>query len=505
MKGRAEKAAESPVESPRALFVRLLSEAAGGMSRKALAEKLRVSPTRVSEFLRPLQARDANFVGEDHADDDKLKKAVGGFAASVYRACVWLQGEAPVDEEFIHQVVREFLAEDWRDSKYAPELRATVDAAIETARKGELSEPKAAIRIHVVPWEPFANEDDARASLRSNEALRRSKKGLREDSENIDDYGFLGAYARALVERIDPIDAEIKPSLTSFSDALNVAASNRREGRNASLGLYNILYRRFRGFQFVTFPAIRVPLTGLVVSRRVLKEVGGFRQTFGRRPQRKIFVVEDEVGELFARSNVEDKARVISIAAPSSASIAEAVVAKIEETLDSEGGEVAFLSDAILAFETFAAITKMGQAKVSVVQPDEEDVDALSHSIGFMLRDEDSDFAQLLHDAQRQLLSVPWQSERLFEKFLFGAKAWARKHSIPDPKAWSAAAKRRAPVFRFGKRQLADYLSSSSPRLADALENEVYNWTVAFLQRHRNGDSRLLGELLWERENAFKT
>lgn len=489
--------AEKFPEGARAQFVTWLREAqqreagreGASLSLKAMATELGISPTRLSEFLRPANTMNANFLGKDFGSADlaNLRKAVSGFSYSVQRTCDWLIRKdvdlaKKITPTFVTSVVRGFLADQWRDAKYAGDVSSYVENGIQRAKDESENDPQAVIRVQVVAWEPFACLGE-----------------IERKQDDIKNYGFLGAYARALVEQIDPKLARIEASSIRFEEALQLSASDRTKGRNAALGFYDILYRRFRGFQLVTFPAIRVPLMGLVISASgetvASDDDDAFERLFGATPKGRVFTIDSEVGDLFIRSAAENDNGIESLPPSASGPIAPAVAVRLEKEAAAEpSGSIAFLSDAILAFEVFAELSRRRRAHVDVVAPHKDDEEALSFSIGFMLRDEDADFASLLSEAQKQFLSVPWQAEPLFEEFFRGVEAWVARNAPPDHAKWPE----RAKVFRFGRERLNEVLAS--PKTSERFESLALNWKTRFLGRVSPENKTLLKKLLWEKQ-----
>jgi hypothetical protein len=205
---------------------------------------------------------------------------------------------------------------------------------------------------------------------------------------------------------------------------------NRREGWAATLGLYDTLYRRFKGYRFVTFP-VRVPLVGLVVKAGDSAEISqlAFSDLFELTTD-PVRAVSYDVGHLFLGTILPNERIEPFENRMSSAELAHGLRrAAISDR------SVVFLADGVLALQVFAQLSIFRGVSIRVVGQGDAHRHELSYRIGFMLREEDHDLAGLLDSSQRELFRTSWRATGVFRSLFDGVGAWLKSQEF-DQKSW---------------------------------------------------------------------
>jgi hypothetical protein len=453
-----------PATSPtqiRQRFVDLLDEAkavplAGDREshdgpNKRLAAAIRISPSRVGDFLDsrysiPVLAN-RNQTGEPPKllPDPRIRKTVAGFAASVCRTLSWfkekkrlsdadtLTPELVVRAYWPRDVISEFNRESVADG--ISDARAVTDDEISRRQRID-------IEIWVVSYGPFDKSGD----------------GDHED--------FFSAFGRALIAGIDPIDSVVSIKKKPLKELLNLPAPDRRHGRAIAMGPFATLYRRFRGYKFSTLPAIGIPLVGLLISDPRISYPHSqftFRSIFDKHVDIKRIVVNNEIGHLTLLSMLPFEVRhdenIVSVLpGDDHRNIPDAILRDVLPN-----NSALFLSDAVLAFQIYSYLSKE-ELTINVISqwpPDERNY--LSREFvfapGIMVHDDDREFAVLINDSQQHIFKSHWRIENEFLEPLFrGLEGWLDTLRIQDHaiRHWPD----HAPVFVFPRFDIDAYLSS---------------------------------------------
>lgn len=401
-------------------------------TNRSLAAELRMAPSRLGSFL------DSGFaIKLDEKDSaGRKQKLVSGFTASLYRTAKWLvQNGHLVSEKWARasdreQCVRSLVRSYWDPEKAAVFGTSAVQNAI---RHGYASEDlavdhRARVRVTatVLNWGPFAHVgQDGKAA------------------------GFLREYGDKLLRGIDPLECETDfPIEDELSAALANLPKSRKDEWVATIGLYDDLYRRFKGLEFVTFP-LRVPLVGLIVSRDEVGHTLNFSEVFGRKGGLRRFAIDHEVGHLFLGSILGgDEISVID-----SKKRHEEIAVLLQEAADADGS-VAFLADAVLSAELYAALQKLKGVHVQPLGQGDDRRHELAYRIGFVLRAEDQELVELLEASQKELFRTSWMVKGLFESLVDGAKAWSAKHKL-DSLGWEE------PIFVLDDGDIAELMPNA--------------------------------------------
>jgi hypothetical protein len=443
---------------------------------KRLAAAIRISPSRVGEFLDGgyfIHVFEQTSKGDSLLAEARIRKTVAGFAASVHRTLSWLRvsRRLPEAEELTTKMVvkaywpRTLLAQFDRQSV----LDGISDAEVIT--RDEINKlKKIDIEIWVVSYGPFDKTDD----------------GDHED--------FFSSFGRALIAGIDPIDSIVTIKKKPLSELLNLPAPDRRRGRAIAMGPFATLYRRFRGYKFATLPVIGIPLVGLVIADKGSPKGQAdlsFRSMFDYRMTTvKRIVVADEIGHLVLFSMLpthvrHDTSMVEVLPGDDHRNIPDAILRDIAF------GPVVFLSDAVLAFQVYSNLSKE-EVNIDVIsQWGCDESDFLNREFvfapGIMLHDEDRDFTALINESQQQIFKSHWRIEdEVLEPLLRGLEGWLSALRVTE----SAIANwpNHAPIFLFPRFDIADYLRDVIPHegTRNALIERVCNW----IEIRRNGSIR---------------
>src|ERR1043166_3882731 len=172
---------------------------------KVLAERMRVSPTRVAEFLRQgwhLKLDDEGKIKQP----DQLRKIVLGFATSVERALCWLTSTDLVGEgRNVRDDIRDLRIEDIVQAYWPtrPPIVVSVfksrdvERAIEdgsaTARQEFKKLTTIDVELWITEWGPFAKDEQYPRS-------------------------FYSLYGEAIFRGIDPVDTDTKPVFKDLAE-----------------------------------------------------------------------------------------------------------------------------------------------------------------------------------------------------------------------------------------------------------------------------------------------
>lgn len=413
---------------------------------KQLARKLRVSPARLSDFL------DDNFeldVGNRKIfPKARLQKTVAGFATSVERALSWLQAERNVGKELdTLSIMRGFWPAKFSDEF---ERLPLIAHAIREGSDGAINELQKTTSITVdlwIPnWGPFG----------------------KSDSEV--DSSFFAHYGKVIFRGIDPMNTTIAAKPKPLREVLSeLPVRTPRGDWSVGVGTYQTRYRRFRGHDFVTFPAILYPLVGLLFSRNRLPDnvvkLGfrpftdsppGTRYLFDSDFKCRRFVAYGDYSSRVALHSVfpsedtpaDERIEILNAETP------DKISNLLEQEITKSDSLIAYLADGVLAFEVFSYFIN-SEVNVRVIHQDQSDP-LFAFSRGIMFRDEGPQLKQLLEESQQQLFSMPRRVVRLFETFVREIDLWFSKNILltRGERDWPWD----APIFLYPYDQVIEYV-----------------------------------------------
>ncbi len=418
---------------------------------KQLAALIRISPGRVGDFLEPTFHLP---VGTDGAAEKasgffpatRLRKSVAGFAASVERALRWLQTlELPELLPPGHEVEaivegywpfnREGLVEHFSRDR----LRAAIKEGRATAAKETENLSKIRVTLWIPAWGGWEKWD------------KDPQTGARDPRT-----AYLSSYGKALLRAIDPADAEINQESKRYSETFQLPIRSKESGLVLSMGLFDELSRRFRGFNFVTFPVLRFPPIGLVAWARGSEPIEGAKDPRLSDLLQKDYpalrcVVEHDVGASLLRSMFfedPDESRVEVLSDSNLRDIPYLLMDRLQKH-----DRVAFIADGSFSFEVFCALREKGY-HVDVHAQGLEPVFAYTN--GVMFRQEDRDLAPLLNSAQHHLFRTPWRVVELLQIYINAMSEWIRSlHPTPETlKQWP----KDAPIFLVSATEMELYM-----------------------------------------------
>jgi len=412
----------------------------GDGSHKSLATELRISPARVGDFLRDkysIEIGETDPTGEwRQFSPPRLRKAVAGFASSAERALAWLRREGLLKSDEIRTeiLVKGYWSDQYRSQFEQGPVSAGIRDGCNAARLEFEHDDKIKVELWVVNWGPFGDAKEIEKRI-----------------------GFFPQYGEDLVRAIDPINSETTPHSKLLSEILELPAYDRRKGLAIGMGPFATLHRQFRGFEFLTFPAVQFPVVGLLIGReKALRnekkdlEFSEFLTAKFAADGIDRVVVTGDIGELVQRSVLsevsQERKALISLSVETD--VPEQLLKKTED-----GRALAFLSDGMLAFETYVQLRRKN-ISVDVVfqalpEPD------FSFSLGIMLRREDKDVMSLLDQAQKQIFKSGWRVRGHMKNFLSDVEQWlARQECKEKSEGWPDA----APIFLISQTALEEYI-----------------------------------------------
>lgn len=443
---------------------RSLADANRGTSdgpAKLLAAEIQISPSRLGNFLDwSFTVKVTKGRTSDLLTDPQIKRTVSGFAGSVHRTLAWLRRMGMAAGGLTtREVVKAYWPGHVLKEFELPAVGAAITEGENTAAGLVSKRTMIDIQLWVVNWGPFGTPD-----------------------QNDD---FFSCFGRALAQGIDPIESQITVVKKPLDDVLNFPASARRKGWSVAMGPFETLYRRFNGFKFVTFPAIRIPLVALLLSTRDAKRTEiefRFETVLHRDFVHKRVVVDREVGHLVLSSMLpphirDDTERVECVPNKELRDVPDVLLDRTQES-----GTVLFLSDALLAFEIFARLSKEDIRVEVISQWDQNETSFLGREFvfapGIMLREEDSEFGTLLDESQQQIFKSHWRvEEELLAPLFDGLETWLTKLRVSERAlvGWGDT----APVFLFPRDDVDDYLKKvvRNDGKRNDLVNHICDWT----------------------------
>jgi len=443
----------------RRTFVRLLEEHKNALGQltedtkegpnKLLARQMQVSPARIGNFLQ-LDYRLALVPKGERADDARLKKIVVGFAASVERVRLklGLTGAPGADSLNTRAIVYAYWPSEFEEKFQTPLVTQAIQEGERISQRGFEKQTKLHVELWLSDWGPF------------------------DKPENQWEASFFFHYGRAVIRGIDPLETEIKAVKKTLVQTLEIPARTSRGDWAVAVGPYERLDRRFRALDFVTFPAIRYPLVGLVISSNEISpdlqlrfefpfigestpESECLLDTHFRLPR---FVAQrDEAGRrvlysMFSDSKTAEDQGVNTLAGETAIAVAKLLIGIIDENRPT----IVFLGDGVFVFEVFAWLVDR-DVHLRVI-PQMEPSPEFSFLGGMMFRQENHPLAELLESSQRQLFRTPRRVVGLIELFVREIDAWVTDLSLTSKakRNWP----KNAPLFIYPYKEVEAYLAS---------------------------------------------
>jgi hypothetical protein len=436
---------------------------------RLLAEKMRVSPTRVGEFLREdwhleVYAKNKKKIKAK----DQIRKLVLGFATSVERSLCWLQSENGNDD--FHDLNTEGIVLGYWPEAFAGAFNsADVKRAIRQGEEIAQKEFKKVTRIQVelwIPnWGPFGSISDVKESFHAH-------------------------YGTAVFRAIDSLDTQITPAPKELPTVLTGLPLRDTRGNWAvGVGPYATLERRFRRMDFLTFPAIRYPLIGLLISREAKTAPPGIKFDFPTPNKRaegsqslldrsfkypRFVARSDDAGRKILYSMFTDEAEVKSHGIETLTDDGALEIAKtLLRELEKGPPTIAFVGDGMLAFELYGRLPLQdidGNRIFVHVVSQEKQYAEFSFLSSIMFRQEDHDLKDLLEQSQKQLFRSQQRVAALLARFLHEIDKWVEDHRIffKQERKWET------PVFIYSRNEVAEYIDhcySKSYRPAEIDKN----------------------------------
>jgi hypothetical protein len=432
-------------------------------SNKSLAGELKISPARVGDFLRDsytIEIAETKGGKRQPFGPPRLRKAVAGFAASVERTLSWLQREGLFNEPIkTEKIIEGYWPAEHIDEFAQKPVSDGIKEGKDLVEKELQHITNVNVELWIVNWGPFGE----------------SKQSLDEEHD------FFAVYGSDLLRAIDPINATIEAKPKSLSQILELPARDRRKALALGMGPFETLHRRFRGFEFVTFPAVQFPMIGLLISSNKIsnqelpRDFRHFITADLREKNIERVVVNGDVGQLVLLSTLSGgKENRDAVHKLSSESIQD-VPSQLLDRLKRNKRPIAFISDGLLAFEMFSFLRKKN-IEVEIIRQKLPDPEFL-FSLGIMVRKEDRDVAALLEDAQHQIFKSDWRVLKHISNLLNGIEKWLAKQELKS--AILAEWPVDAPVFLMSDSKLASYIRTAvsdqhkSDTIVSAILNEV--------------------------------
>jgi hypothetical protein len=441
-------------------------------SHKSLAAEMKVSPTRVGEFLRDYWIGIAEGEGERRKrfDPPRLRKSVAGFTASAERALSWMLREGVLTKEAsptAHEIVKGYWPPDYINEFYEAPVQAGINEGQALVQRELDQTTNINVEFWVVNWGPFGGVDNNRKER-----------------------DFFLEYGSDLIRAIDPIGATVKVESKSLAEILELPARDRHKGLAIGMGPFETLHRRFRGLEFVSFPVVQFPIVSLLLSKRrrnrktTVYDLSTFLNPEFPSERAVRVVVKEDVGHLVLFSMLPDGSPAREDAKVIDSEGADRVVQELQVYLE-EYPALAFISDGMLAAEVFSRF-RNERVSVEVVTQKLPEPEFL-FSLGILLRREDHDVASLLQDAQKQIFRSDVRVRRHFGNLLDGIEDWMRQQQITSDilRTW----KQDAPIFLIQERRVKAYISGSVSDPGKV--NELASGLLEYLDARRKKNSAL--------------
>jgi hypothetical protein len=427
----------------RVVFVRLLTDAkaafrlrngGGDGPNKLLAQNMKVAPKRLNEFLndgfllKPKEVR-------------HLKTTVRGFAESVERSLGWLKAQGGIAKKLnTKSIVRGYWPEESAKAFEVTAVQQAIREGIIKAKKGIEKEKYNNATLKIIEWGPF------------------------QDS-------FFMHYGRALFRGID---SQQTPQVirTQAANRLDLPLRSGEGNWVVAMGPYKFLERRFRGLDFITFPALRYPLLGLVLSQvnipdriefvlePLLDKAPHLTSLLDKNIQMPRFVADDAARTvLYSMFNSNEEAEALTsgqitrLKENNPASIAR----RLRNELEERPPLIAILADPILAFQIFCNLmAENNNIDIRVITEKKPYIN-FAFAAGIMFREEDHNLAHLIERSQQQIFRSPARVGGLLEALLHELDDWVYDLQIPE----RVITKWKTPIVLYSHYEVENYIANS--------------------------------------------
>lgn len=413
------------------------SQPYGAPSFKYLGDHhIKTAPKRLSEIVDPQFVIDV--LGKSKVS---MSKAVTGFAASLFKVVAFLaeKGLAPRSlmvegaerEKLIVALVHAYWPSTGDVSFESPLVQGWIRQGILSAANAARTDRELSIQVNLVEWGPF------------------SFKSEPSDGEIVANT-FLRSYGRSLLAAVDPVSFDSTKGVfkdVSFEDALDAVPKSLPGRWQVTLGIYDSLIRRYRGYSFVTYP-LRVPVAGLLLSSSSVP--GGSEHSLIETVERtastnrdgdasaRAFALPEESGHLFlGRILPSSQIALLDRPRPGQPSLtADQIAGLLLDEVARDSRSIVFVSDTVLCAQVHKRLLTRSAGQGTAVCPLQQppgDRAEFSFRTGIMLRDEDKKLHDLFGAAQQELLRSTWQSEQLFKRLLADGVGWLKAEGLDWP------------------------------------------------------------------------
>jgi hypothetical protein len=411
----------------------------GSGSFKYLGDKhIRVSPKRLAELA------DSGFaIALANKSAVARSKLITGIAASIYRTLSFLADKGlgdknlHADEPGRGGLVIDLIKAYWPEvpENDAAEFRsASVQAWIRQGIIGAAQQVRTdrdlAILVNVVEWGPFSFVNE------------RTDHGRAEAH-------FQFEYGRRILAAVDPVSFNAELSLSangasakvfqdvSFAKAMEDIPTSVPGKWRITLGVYDSLIRRYRGFSFVPFP-IRIPVAGIIIGKadqianvgqnELVEFLAGEAKAESSRTEPWAFVVKEESGHLFLGRMISND-QIGFIESVKSKEICD-ILLEISKNRDCS---IIFTSDTILTSQVYTHLKVNNIDDDTIIKPllqKEGHFCDFSFQTGFMIREEDQKLSNLIRAAHTEIFRSQWMSEMLLNYLLEKSECWMKALEI---------------------------------------------------------------------------
>lgn len=432
---------------------------------KAMGALAGTAPSRISELASAeffLDLGGAESVRSDHA----VRKAIVGFASSLYKVIEWLTQVLPneladralgalvmqhgarsgrtVNSEKLVALIGEFWPVDSADYQLGDQrCQYWIEQGISQAQGEVARVTSLSIEVAVVEWGPFSTPvlGHSLGSSRRQSALNTEDQYVKSDLAVLDTP--IGNYGSSLLATIDPIQfrADVDGLFVrkSLQAALSGLPSSKAGKWQVALGVYDSLYRQYEGYRFVTLP-IRTPIMAIEFCSdharngqpdTVFETIDFSRyltDLCNKDSEKRVFVVPKESGHLAVGRFLESE----SISELSEYSDDPASIFEQISTYSDGNDSALFISDTIMCCELYKHARSLSAGKklrlIFQDRPSE-----FSFRIGFMVREEDEKLLRMLSLAQREMFRSPAKVKNLILHLSEATAIWANGLSWDSP------------------------------------------------------------------------
>ena len=445
---------KATMDAAKKAFVKALQEAKSALalngrdrgtkgSNKALATSIGVSPDRIGDFFNP------EFEPDDIGNPAHLRKAIAGFASSVERAVSWLEKErlASVNSLEVESIVRSYWS-----NKIDDDILRSIGTSFGAAEQNK----SISVELRIGAWGTGRNK--------TKDELAHS---------------FLVNYGKAVFQQINPLETKFSIEPRELDDVLK-GLPLRAQGGNwaVAVGTYDLLDRRFRGLDFIRFPALRYPMVGLIASKKRLPdEIGTLSFSspaleYSENTTRSILTAELTYPRFVAPEDASSRVALYSLLPDDKgepqggheattsilpASTKLSVARRLMNEIEKLKGPVVFLGDGQLVFEVFADLIKHDFHVRVLGQHIDRPI--FSFQCGIMFRDDAHLLQTHLEEAQYQLFRTTWRVVDLLKTYLKEVDEWISMHSTDRVQAEWLKQAPNVPVFVYPYVEMAAYLN----------------------------------------------